>query len=189
MNRYIQILAKANAILFAFIIPFTIVYIRQERMYSRAAEVHMLYAAEMGEKGQAEFEKRKAASAKVVTARTLQTHTAQKTSLPQVSLSSSALPIPNKVNLTQAQTILPLIAECESGGDPKARSKISSAKGYLQIINGTWDHFQCEGNVLNKEDNFACGIKIATESGLHHWNESKACWAKKVHSNAILSEL
>lgn len=72
------------------------------------------------------------------------------------------------------------IAKCESGGDPLIKNKTSSAKGYLQIINGTWSGFKCEGSVLNKEDNLACGYKIATQSGYHHWDESKKCWGGKV---------
>jgi hypothetical protein len=76
--------------------------------------------------------------------------------------------------------ILRYIAKCESGNDPLARNPTSSAKGLLQIIDGTWKSFQCEGYVLNADDNFNCGIKIATQSGLHHWDASKACWAKQV---------
>lgn len=77
--------------------------------------------------------------------------------------------------------ILRFIAKCESGNNPLARNPTSSAKGLLQIIDGTWEHFQCKGSVLNADDNFNCGIKIATQSGLHHWDASKACWGKQVY--------
>jgi hypothetical protein len=76
--------------------------------------------------------------------------------------------------------ILHKIAKCESNNNPLARNPTSSAKGLLQILDGTWKAFQCEGNVLNAEDNFQCGVKIASQSGLHHWNESKACWNKQL---------
>jgi hypothetical protein len=192
MNRYIQILAKANAILFSFVIPFTVVYMRQERMYLRTAELHVLYAAEMTEKEQAALVAFKA-STTAAKAQRLST-TAQKTSSPKkVSLSSTYAHVPvGAISSTQAFEILPVIAQCESGGDPLAKNKTSSAKGYLQIINGTWQHFNCSGSVLNKDDNLACGIKIATESGLHHWNESRACWAPKLQSGqskTLLTEL
>ncbi|MBX4197731.1 transglycosylase family protein [Candidatus Parcubacteria bacterium] len=72
--------------------------------------------------------------------------------------------------------ILQKIADCESGNNPQAKNPHSSAKGLLQIIDGTWKSFQCEGSALNRDDNFQCGMKIATLSGLHHWNASRTCW-------------
>ncbi len=188
MNRYIQILAKANAILFAYILPFTVVYARQERMYLRTAELHVLYAAEITEKEQSALEVAKASS--TAAKAKLTSSTAQKTSSPhKVSLSSYSKNVPvGAISLSQAQTILPFIAQCESSGNPLAKNKTSSAKGYLQIINGTWAHFKCSGNVLNKEDNVACGVKIATQSGLHHWDESKHCWGPKLTSSVLLTE-
>ena len=76
--------------------------------------------------------------------------------------------------------ILAAIAQCESENNPKAKNPNSSAKGLLQIIDGTWTSFACQGNVYDPEDNMRCGLRIATMSGLHHWNESKQCWIKKV---------
>lgn len=76
--------------------------------------------------------------------------------------------------------ILDKIIKCESGYNAAARNPTSSAKGLFQIIDGTWRHFQCEGNVLNAEDNYKCGLKIATQSGLHHWNASRHCWARQL---------
>lgn len=75
------------------------------------------------------------------------------------------------------ENILRVIAQCESGGNPHAKNPHSSAKGLLQIIDGTWQHFQCEGDVLDREDNWQCGMKIAKNSGLHHWDASRTCWA------------
>ncbi len=76
--------------------------------------------------------------------------------------------------------ILDKIIRCESGYNAAARNPTSSAKGLFQIIDGTWRAFQCEGNVLNAEDNYQCGLKIATQSGLHHWNASRSCWAQQL---------
>ncbi len=78
--------------------------------------------------------------------------------------------------------ILSIISKCESGNNPLAKNPSSSAKGLLQILDGTWQSFQCEGNVLNGNDNFQCGLKIAQESGLHHWNASRSCWNKLLTS-------
>ena len=71
----------------------------------------------------------------------------------------------------QLKEIIPIVNEdimysimmCESGGNPKAKNPTSSAKGLYQIIDGTWDSFQCTGDVLNGEDNTKCAQKIATE--------------------------
>lgn len=77
-------------------------------------------------------------------------------------------------------SILTAIAKCESDLNPKAKNPTSSAKGLLQIIDGTWQSFACDGNVLDPHDNMRCGVKIATKSGLHHWDESKFCWIKRL---------
>lgn len=74
--------------------------------------------------------------------------------------------------------VLNKISLCESGNDPLAKSKTSSAKGLFQIIDGTWQAFSCTGNVLNADDNRRCAVKIATTSGLQHWDSSKFCWNK-----------
>lgn len=69
------------------------------------------------------------------------------------------------------------IVACESQYIPDAKNKTSSAKGLLQILDGTWKHFKCEGDVLNAEDNLACGVKILNGQGLSAWSESfKNCW-------------
>jgi hypothetical protein len=85
----------------------------------------------------------------------------------------------------ELDSVLHYIAQCESGHDPLARNKTSSAKGLLQIIDGTWKNFKCEGNVLNREDNYNCGVKIATQSGLHHWDASASCWMPLVKKGQI----
>ncbi len=85
----------------------------------------------------------------------------------------------------ELDSVLYHIAFCESGHDPLARNKTSSAKGLLQIIDGTWKSFGCTGSVLNREDNYACGVKIATQSGLHHWDASAHCWMPLVKRDQI----
>jgi hypothetical protein len=83
--------------------------------------------------------------------------------------------------------ILQKIADCESDGKPSARNQTSTAKGLLQILDGTWKSFRCSGNVLNGDDNMRCGVKIATESGLQHWNASKACWVKHITVGSLVN--
>ncbi len=90
-----------------------------------------------------------------------------------------------KVTFDSIYKILAKIARCESGGDPLAKNKTSSAKGLLQIIDGTWESFGCEGHVLDPDDNMQCGVKIAMTSGLHHWDESRSCWIGLVGNEAL----
>lgn len=63
------------------------------------------------------------------------------------------------------------IVSCESGYDEQAKNPNSSAKGLMQVIDGTWEDFDCGGNVLDAEDNLVCGMKILSESGKHHWEQ------------------
>jgi hypothetical protein len=84
------------------------------------------------------------------------------------------------MSTSSISNILTTIARCESGGDPQAKNPTSSAKGLLQIIDSTWENFQCNGDPLNGEDNLRCGRKILINSGIHHWNPSRACWSKLV---------
>lgn len=63
------------------------------------------------------------------------------------------------------------IVSCESGYDEKAKNPNSSAKGLMQVIDGTWEYFNCQGDVLDAEDNLVCGMKILSESGKHHWEQ------------------
>lgn len=68
------------------------------------------------------------------------------------------------------------VAQCESELVESAKNKNSSAKGIFQILDGTWEHFKCEGNVLNAEENIKCGVKILAGQGLSAWSESFSCW-------------
>lgn len=63
------------------------------------------------------------------------------------------------------------IAKCESGLNPNAMNKKSTATGLFQIINGTWKHYKCTGGITNPQDNIKCAMKLATLSGLDEWKE------------------
>lgn len=68
------------------------------------------------------------------------------------------------------------IAWCESRLETKAKNPTSSAKGLFQILDGTWEHFKCEGDPFNAEDNIKCGKKILDGQGLSAWESSFSCW-------------
>ena len=61
------------------------------------------------------------------------------------------------------------IAKCESGLNPVAMNKQSTATGVYQIIRGTWFQFKCTGGITTPQDNIHCGMKIAVLGGLGHW--------------------
>lgn len=65
------------------------------------------------------------------------------------------------------------IADAESDFIADADNPKSTAGGLFQILDGTWEWFECEGEKTNPIDNTLCAIKIATTSGIHHWNASK----------------
>lgn len=56
-----------------------------------------------------------------------------------------------------------------------------TAYGIFQITRPTWKHFCGEDNSLeqrsNIDKNIECAMIIASESGVHHWNESKLAWS------------
>ena len=66
----------------------------------------------------------------------------------------------------------------ESGGNPDARNKTSSATGLTQILIGTWNFFECYGDRTEPTDNIRCAVKILKESGEHHWDASAHAWKR-----------
>lgn len=53
-----------------------------------------------------------------------------------------------------------------------------TAYGPFMITRTTYKEY-CSDNVLDRMDidkNIDCAMKIATKSGLHHWNESRTNW-------------
>lgn len=51
------------------------------------------------------------------------------------------------------------IASCESGFNPHAANKHSTAKGVYQFLNGTWDGY-CEGSVYDADANIKCFMEL-----------------------------
>lgn len=72
------------------------------------------------------------------------------------------------------------VAICESGLNPYAKNKNSTATGVLQIIRGTWEGYKCDGERTNAVDNIRCGFKIFVKNGYRFnttggWSASHAC--------------
>jgi hypothetical protein len=179
MEKLITFLIKANAIIFSFVIPFTLVYMHQNRMYSRNLDLVILYAAQ----------NEQFADMAVEYASTTRAEAKKKKSMEKIgiSLALSNEPYIDKVSSAEAEHLLKYVAQCESSNNPYATNNTSSAKGMLQIIDGTWEHFRCDGDVFNAEDNMRCGMKIATQSGMHHWDESRHCWSKLIKNSSQVS--
>lgn len=82
----------------------------------------------------------------------------------------------------QIRAVLPPIfvhiAEAESSLNPRAKSPTSTAKGLMQILDGTAKANHCAGDMYNAQDNIACAVKIYQDAGLTPWNSSKGSWGK-----------
>lgn len=78
------------------------------------------------------------------------------------------------------------IADAESNfkGGPnylyKGEDSKYTAYGIFQITRTTWKTYCGENNSLevrsDEDKNIECAMKIAKNSGYHHWNESKSNW-------------
>lgn len=68
------------------------------------------------------------------------------------------------------------IAQCESGLNPKAKNKNSSARGIYQIMQ-SWHRID-EKWLLNEDINIAIAKQLYDEQGWNPWNASKSCWSK-----------
>lgn len=82
--------------------------------------------------------------------------------------------------------VLAKIVKAESGNDYRAKSKISTASGCAQFINGTWntrgyelwqDDFYSK-NVYSPKDNVELAAYIISKYGTGDWSESQHVWAK-----------
>jgi hypothetical protein len=182
MMRLLNILWKANIVVFSIVIPLTIigsVVDRYEGHSKQPQQNHVVQSARSQSSGQATTTQymtylEAPASPKYY-------YEKPKPKVQIASYTSRANRIaPASEFAEPLTTILQQIIKCESNGNPLAKNPASTAKGLFQILDGTWNNFQCEGNVLDAEDNYQCGLKIAQTSGLHHWNASKSCWGKLV---------
>lgn len=65
--------------------------------------------------------------------------------------------------------IMTAISKAESNHNPKAKNKVSTARGAFQILAGTWYSNDCIGDKYNFKDNTNCAVKILRGQGLHAW--------------------
>lgn len=82
----------------------------------------------------------------------------------------------------------PIIA-CESGGDPKAQNRSSSASGLYQFIDGTWAAYGGRQFAPRAKDATPTEQRIVADrahdaEGLAPWNASRSCWAGKTAGRA-----
>jgi hypothetical protein len=183
MNRIVRTLVFIDALVLSFTLPFTGVYrFHVWMLRSESVPREEIVQAETVEEGAvlvAEASSKTSATTRNVESQSTEKKAATKTSSHDVSWSSRVY----VRDEAHARELLYYVAQCESNHNPLAKNKTSSAKGLLQIIDGTWKHFKCDGDVLNAEDNMRCGIKIAMLSGMHHWNPSRHCWDSKISSS------
>lgn len=71
------------------------------------------------------------------------------------------------------------VARAESGFNPLAKNKHSTASGVFQFIRSTWAE-NCEGDVFNADDNVRCAVRMIGEGGIRHWDASKHVWGKRL---------
>lgn len=68
------------------------------------------------------------------------------------------------------------VAKCESGLNPKAKNKTSSARGLFQIMQ-SW-HKVSEKWLLNEDINIAIAHQLWHEQGWVPWEASRHCWGE-----------
>lgn len=78
----------------------------------------------------------------------------------------------------QEITTMIRIARSESNFRANAKNARSTASGVFQIIYGTWNSNNCQGNAFNFVNNIDCAWKIQSRRGFQPWNASKRAWNK-----------
>jgi hypothetical protein len=68
------------------------------------------------------------------------------------------------------------IAKAESGYNPRAKNPTSTASGIFQIVYGTWNGNDCQGNAFGFKNNIDCARKLLIARGFQPWVASKAIW-------------
>ena len=72
------------------------------------------------------------------------------------------------------------IAICESGLNPNAKNKTSTASGLFQFLNSTFfnyaEAYEFPLDKNNPEIQANLAAKMIQDGGLSHWNSSRSCW-------------
>lgn len=96
-----------------------------------------------------------------------------------------ALPITGVALAEPAQAdILDEIAQCESGGNPRAQNPTSSASGTWQFIRSTWlgiggGQFAPTAAQATPAQQRQMAERLYAQQGTTPWNASRSCWAGK----------
>lgn len=77
------------------------------------------------------------------------------------------------------------LVQCESGGNPKAQNRTSSASGLFQFITATWlsnggGRFAKRAKFASPQQQAVIAAKVFREQGLRPWDASKHCWGSRV---------
>lgn len=69
------------------------------------------------------------------------------------------------------------IIACESGGQPNAKNRRSTASGLFQHLRGWWAG-RWSFDPFDPEQSIEYGAKLFYESGVGNWNASRSCWSR-----------
>lgn len=74
------------------------------------------------------------------------------------------------------------IIRCESGGNPRAQNRSSSASGLFQFLDSTWRSLGYKGRAKDAPPatQYQAADKLYRRAGLRPWKASKRCWSGKV---------
>lgn len=77
------------------------------------------------------------------------------------------------------------IIHCESGGNPNAKNRNSSASGLFQFINGTWAayggrEFAPTARQATPAEQLIVANRAYAAEGYKPWNASKNCWEDRI---------
>ncbi|WP_226351328.1 MULTISPECIES: transglycosylase family protein [unclassified Pseudonocardia] len=91
--------------------------------------------------------------------------------------------------VTPAATAKPFAARaiiaCESGGDPRAQNKYSSASGLYQFIDSTWRAYRGDSTAsraayASVREQHAAAYRLFADQGYKPWSASKSCWSQLI---------
>jgi hypothetical protein len=88
--------------------------------------------------------------------------------------------------IVDVSPILGVIGACESGNNPLAKNRYSSASGRFQFIKSSWEYYGKElwgadwvnHNIFSWNDNTELANFVYLRNGTSDWLESKPCWSR-----------
>lgn len=81
------------------------------------------------------------------------------------------------------------IIQCESGGNPAAQNRSSSASGLFQFLDSSWAayggrEFASRAKLATAAEQTIVADRAYAQAGLTPWTESRPCWGGKVTRSA-----